>query len=413
MLNKTMKRREILTLILTVLVVIWLYRCITNSVYNSFSPIQPEIVNNKQISSQQLFDNSWKIIKDKYVDTDLNSQKWSYWKKHYKGKIKTDEDAKVAIDTILSSLNDPYSRFLTKKEFEEQGNSINAEITGIGITMTQDNGKTIVYSVIEGTPAQKAGLKANDIITEVDDKNVSAMELSDVATLIRGKKDTVVKLKIKRGKTFLTKRIKRERIEIKSVETSITKQNYGYIKIKSFISTNTSKEFVKALAKTSKTKGLIIDLRGNTGGLVTNAVAIANLYITKGNLVSIVYRNGKKYDVTAQEITPAITKPTVVLIDETSASASEILSGALKDYKKATLIGSKTFGKGLIQQIIPMENGTGLDITIAKYLTPKGYDINKKGVQPDIVVPYSLSQRLSHDDVQLKKAETILNNLCK
>ncbi len=411
MLNKTMKRREFVILILTAILVILLYKCITDAVYNSIPMSTNESINNKQVSSQQLFDNSWKAIGKKYIDKDLNSQNWNYWKKHYKGKIKTDEDAKVAIDTMIASLNDPYSRFLTRKEFEDQFNSIDAHITGIGVNIINNSGKTVIHSVIEGTPAQKAGLKSNDIITEVDNKNINGMDLSAVATLVRGPINSTVRLKIKRGNQYIIKSIKREQIEIKSVESKINKNNIGYIKIKSFIGSNTATEFVKALKYTSHTDGLIIDLRGNTGGLLSNAIVVANLFINNGKIVSIVSRNGSKHDISAKSNIPVITKPTVVLVDETSASASEILSGALKDNHKAVLVGSKTYGKGLVQQIVPLENGTGLNITIAKYLTPSGSDINKKGIEPDYNIPYSIVERRRHNDVQLKKAETIVNNL--
>ena len=411
MLNKIMKRREFFILILTAILVILLYKCITDAVYNSIPISTNENINNKQVSSQQLFDNSWKAIGKKYIDKDLNSQNWNYWKKHYKGKIKTDEDAKVAIDTMIASLNDPYSRFLTRKEFEDQFNSIDAHITGIGVNIINNSGKTVIHSVIEGTPAQKAGLKSNDIITEVDNKNINGMDLSAVATLVRGPINSTVRLKIKRGNYYLIKTIKREQIEIKSVESKINKNNIGYIKIKSSIGSNTASDFVKALKYTSRTDGLIIDLRGNTGGLLSNAIVVANLFINNGKIVSIVSRNGSKHDISAKSNLPVITKPTVVLVDETSASASEILSGALKDNHKAVLVGSKTYGKGLVQQIVPLENGTGLNITIAKYLTPSGSDINKKGIEPDYNIPYSFAERRKLNDVQLKKAETIVNNL--
>lgn len=411
MLNKIMKRRELVILILTVLLAILIYKCITDAVYNSIPLSMDESINYKKVSSQKLFNNSWKIIKNKYIDKDLNSQDWNYWKKHYNGKIKTDEDAKIAIDTMIASLNDPYSRFLTSKEFEEQTHSIDAHITGIGINIINNSGKTVIHSIIDGTPAQKAGLKPNDIITEVDNTKINGMDLSSVAGLVRGPVNSNVRLKIKRGNYYLIKTIKREEIEIKSVETKIIKNNIGYIKIKSFIGSNTAADFVKALKYTNDTNGLIIDLRGNTGGLLSNAIVVANLFINNGKIVSIVSRSGSKHDITAKSNLPVITKPTVLLVDETSASASEILSGALKDNKKAVLVGSKTYGKGLVQQIVPIENGTGLNITIAKYLTPNGSDINKKGIEPDINVTYSLAERRKHNDTQLKKAESVVYDL--
>lgn len=414
MLNKTMKKREILTLILTVLIAIFIYQRITVKIYHSVAPKPSfELINDKEISSQKLFDNSWKIISKKYINADLNSQDWNYWKKRYEGKIKTDDDAKVAIDTMLASLNDPYSRFLDKKEYEEQHSSIDAYITGIGVNITTDSGKTIIHDVLEGTPAFKAGLKEDDIIVMVDNKDINGMDLSSVASIIRGPINSTVILKIKRGNKYFIKTIKREKIEIKSVEHKIIKNNIGYIKIKSFMGTNTSTDFIEALKSTEGTDGLILDLRGNTGGLLYNAVVISNLFIDHGKIVSIVYRNGEQKDIRAKNGLTLINKPTVVLVNERTASASEIVSGALKDNKKAILVGTKTYGKGLVQQIIPMENKTGINITTSKYLTPNGSDINKTGIAPDYVIPYSLLNYKLHNDVQLKKAESIIAEMIK
>jgi carboxyl-terminal processing protease len=239
------------------------------------------------------------------------------------------------------------------------------------------------------------------------------MDLSDVANLVRGPLGSTVTLKIKRHDKYIVKKLVRAQIEIKSIDSKVLPNNIGYIKIKSFIGSNTASEFVKALKNVDKTRGIIVDLRGNTGGLLTNAVIVANLFINNGTIVSIVSRNGEKQDITAQMNIPIVTKPTVVLVDEVSASASEILSGALKDNHKAVLVGTRTFGKGLVQQIIPLPNGTGLNITIAKYLTPNGSDINNKGIEPDIQVPYSLVDMKKHNDTQLKKGISIVNNMCK
>lgn len=413
MLNCGMKKRELLILVLTVLSLYFIYQFIMTFFMVSQPLTSKDLKNDKQVSSQRLYDDSWKMIKNYYIDSTYNNQDWSRWKKHYKDKIKTDEDARVAIDTMLASLDDPYSRFLPKKEYEEQYNSIDSHITGIGINIMTNSGKTIIYSVIENTPAQKAGLHANDMLVEVNGKKVSGMNISDVASLVRGPIGTPVTIKVKRGNAYITKKMIREQIEIKSVESDIKKNNIGYIKIKSFIGSNTASDFVKALKYTDGTKGIIIDLRGNTGGLLSNAVIVANLFINDGTIVSIVSKDGDKHDITAQMNLPVITKPTVVLVDEISASASEILSGALKDNHKAVLVGTKTYGKGLVQQIVPLPNGTGLNITIAKYLTPNGSDINKKGIEPDIKVQYTLSDMRNHNDTQLKKAESVLSSMCK
>ena len=171
---------------------------------------------------------------------------------------------------------------------------------------------------------------------------------------------------------------------------------------------NTPSEFLEALENTKNTDSIIIDLRGNTGGLLDNAVFIANMFINQGEIVEIIYRNGQKKSIRANEGQKLLNKPLVILVNGASASASEILSGALKDNHKAVLVGTKTYGKGLVQQIIPMQNKTGINITTSKYLTPNGSDINKTGIEPDYIIPYSLLNYKLHNDVQLKKAESII-----
>ncbi|MBO6272549.1 S41 family peptidase [bacterium] len=409
-----MKKRELIIFILTAIIVYVLYQYISTTVVMNSPILQSnDLINNKKVTPQELYEESWETVKKSYLDSSYNSQDWKRWKNRYKGRLKTDEDARIAIETMLASLDDSYTRFLSKKEYTEQSNSIDAHITGIGVNIMTQSGKPVIYSVIEGTPAEKAGLKANDIIMYVDGKSVNGMDISKVAELVRGPENTMVTLKIKRGRRVLIKKIIRKKIEIKSVETSIKSNNIGYIKIKSFIGSNTATEVITGLKKIKDTQGLIIDLRGNTGGLLTNAVIVANLFINNGKIVSIVSKNGKKNDINAQINIAVINKPTVVLVDGASASASEILSGALKDNKKAVLVGTKTFGKGLVQQIVPLPNETGINITIAKYLTPNGEDINKKGIEPDYKVDYSLKDFRSRNDVQLKKAEEVIQKMCK
>lgn len=414
MLNNCMKRREILVFILTAAVVYFLYQYIATSLVLRLPVLNSnDLVNGRHVSPQKLYDESWKVIKRDYIDSSYNSQDWKRWKGKYNGLLKTDDDARVAIETMVASLDDNYTRFLTKKEYTEQTNSIDSHITGVGVNIMSQAGTTIIFSVIEGTPAEKAGLLAGDIVLYVDGKSVSGLDISKVAEMVRGPENSCVTLKIKRGKHTLIKKIIRKKIEIKSVEASVKKNNIGYIKIKSFIGSNTASDFVSALKTVENTKGLILDLRGNTGGLLTNAVIVANLFVNDGVIVSIVSKKGRKHDITAQMNVPVVNKPVVVLVDGASASASEILSGALKDNKKAVLVGTKTFGKGLVQQIVPLPNGTGMNITIAKYLTPDGSDINKKGIEPDYKIEYTIKDFLKRNDTQLKKAEDVMNKLCK
>ena len=371
-----------------------------------------DLVNKDIVTSEKLFDNSWKIIKNNYFDKTLNEQNWKRWQKHYEGKIKTDEDAALAVNTMLASLNDPYSKYLNKKEYEDQNTSIDSKIMGIGVNISGESGKIVVVSVIEGTPAYQAKLQAKDIIIAIDGKDVKGMNISDVASLVRGKENSFVNITVMRNKQKITKKIQRAEIKIKTIKSSVDK-NIGYIQILTFIGARAPNEFVEALEKTENTDGLILDLRGNTGGLLPNAVFIANMFITKGNIVSIVGRNGYKKDIQAQSNEYSIKKPLLVLIDGGSASASEILSGALKDYHRAKLIGTTTFGKGMVQKIIPMPNRTGLNLTIAKYLTPAGHDINKKGIKPDILVNITAKDYIAQKDVQLEKAKIIMAEMLK
>ena len=402
-----MKRSHVIFFIFIIFAIIT-----ANKIFiDSENIIDDEMIDKTQVSSQKLFDNTWKTIRDNYYDANLNSQSWGRWREHYHGKIKNDEDAKVAIDTMLASLNDPYSRFMNKDEYSEQNTSIQSKITGIGVNIASVAGKIHIVNVMEGTPAQFANLMPNDIILSIDGKEVNGLSLSEVANIVRGPENTFINMTILRGSDKLTKRIMRKEIKIKSVKSSIIDKNIGYIQITSFVGATTPNEFLEALEKTKDTDGLIVDLRGNTGGLLPNAVFIANLFIPKGNIVSIVGRSGYKYDINAQDTEFTINKPTVVLVDGTSASASEILSGALKDYNKAKLLGTKTYGKGMVQKIIPMPNETGLNLTIAKYLTPKGTDINKKGITPDIQVDLSLKDLKNNNDSQLQTAKNVLSKM--
>lgn len=405
-----MKRKQVIVFLIVILSLLALNRIFFSNNNIEISEME-DMINHDHVSSQKLFDNTWKIIRDNYYDADLNLQSWNRWKEHYKGKIKTDDDAKVAIDTMLASLNDPYSRYMNKAEYSDQNTSINSKITGIGVNITSIAGKIHIVNVMEGTPAQFANLLPDDIITDIDGKEVNGLSISEVANLVRGPENTFLNITVLRNNDKITKRVIRKEIKIKTVKSSILDKDIGYIQITSFIGSTTPNEFLEALEKTKDTNGLILDLRGNTGGLLPNAIFIANLFIPKGNIVSIVGRNGYKYDINAQDTEYTITKPTIVLVDGNSASASEILSGALKDYNRAKLLGTKTYGKGMVQKIIPMPNETGLNLTVAKYLTPNGTDINKKGINPDIKVEFNLQDIKNHNDAQLQVAKSTLSKI--
>lgn len=405
-------RNKIIALSFLIVIMISIY--IFHSIYvENHNPLLVKsniTVDNQIVSPQKLFDKNWQTIKNEYYDPTLNYQRWSHWKNHYHNKIKTYDDAKVAIDTIIASLNDPYSRFLTKEEFSKQNSTIASKICGIGVSIANNSGKIQIINVLEQTPAQYADLHTGDIITEVNGEKISGMSLAQVSNLVKGPENTPVNIEIVRNNKKILKQIIRKQISIKTVKSD-NYEKIGYIQILSFISNSTPNEFLEALENTSDSKGLIIDLRGNTGGLLTNAIFIANLFINNGKLVSIVGRNGYRYDINAQETNININKPIILLIDGASASASEILSGAMKDYNKAKLLGTKTYGKGMVQKIISMPNSTGLNLTIARYLTPSGSDINKKGITPDIEINYTDKNDEKDTDIQLETAKNILNSM--
>ena len=336
-----MKRIQVIFFIITIILLAALNKFVMNVNTNMYSMDTTELVNHEHVSSQKLFDNVWQTVKNNYYDPTMNHQSWSRWKEHYHGKIKTDEDAKVAIDTMLASLDDPYSKYMDKREYSDQNTSIDSKITGIGVNIASISGKVHIINVMEGTPAQAANLQAGDIILDIDGKTVNGLPLSDVAALVKGPENTFVQMTILRNKDKFVKKVMRKEIKIKTVKSSMDK-NIGYIQISSFLGTSTPSEFMEAVEKTKDADGLILDLRGNTGGLLPNAIFIANLFIPDGNLVSIVGRNNYKYDIYAQNTEFEIDKPMIVLVDGASASASEILSGALRDYKKAKLLGTKT-----------------------------------------------------------------------
>lgn len=367
---------------------------------------------------QALYDKAWKLVDSKFVDRSNNNQNWTRWRHKYDSVIKTDEDAYVAIDTMISSLNDVYTKFLNPKEYDEENNSIQGSLKGIGVQIGVRDGKLLIIAPIEDTPGEKAGLKAEDEILEINGKSTKGITVDAAADKIRGEEGTTVELLIKRdGEENKVYKIKRANIEIKSVSTKIPKYakispNIGYIRLSSFISRNATMEFENALIENRNKDGLIIDLRSNPGGLLTNAIFIADMLLDGQTIVSTVDRDGYKE---TQKSNPKVLtrQPIVVLINGGSASASEILSGALKDNKRATIVGKKSFGKGLVQEINKLPGGSAMHITIQKYLTPNGTDINKKGIEPDYEVDITADDVKAERDPQLQKANEILTKQAK
>jgi carboxyl-terminal processing protease len=275
------------------------------------------------------------------------------------------------------------------KEFKNMQIDTSGELTGVGIQLTKDEKtkKLVVVSPIEDTPAFKAGILSKDEITAIDGKSTEKMELEDAVNLIRGRAGTPVKITILRGSEKKEFNLVRAKIEIHPVKARVETTpigKIGYIRLNQF-SAQAGTEMGQAIREQEAegVKGYILDLRSNPGGLLYSSIEIARMWIPDGLIVSTVDRKGVTERQRANN-TALTTKPLVVLVDGGSASASEILSGALQDSKRATIVGTKTFGKGLVQSVRPIGDGSGLAVTIAKYLTPSGRDINKDGIHPDV-----------------------------
>ena len=365
----------------------------------------------------ELYDDVWKIVNKKYYDPSNNAQDWTKWRYRYENKLKTKEDAYVAIETMLASLNDPYTRFLDPKEFSEETQSIKGSLKGIGTQIGLRDGELVIIAPLEDSPAERAGLMADDRILEINGESTKGINIDVAADKIRGEKGTTVTLLIQRkGVPNKLYSVVRDEIEVKSVsckppfETTKIPANIQYIRLSSFISKNAAAEIENILNNSGSVKGYIIDLRSNPGGLLTNAIYISDMLLRGGVIVSTVDRDSYKSTTRAryQQVTD---KPIVVLINKGSASASEILSGALKDNHRATIVGEQSFGKGLVQEINRLPDAAGMNITIQRYLTPSGRDIHKKGITPDVVVELTKENAEAKDDVQLKKAIEILEEM--
>ena len=365
-------------------------------------------VNNENVSPKDLFLESWLLVKQSYAEPQLNDQNWYRWKRRYVNKIKDNDDAYVAINTMLASLDDPYSRLLSKEEFEDQTNSIESKMYGIGVNIASVAGKIYIVNVIKGSPADSSGLKQGDMLVSVDNHQIKGKSIFQVAQYIKGALNETVTLVILRDGANLTKKIKRAQIKVRTVECQKLDKNTGYIHILSFIGNETPVEFINALNKVKDTKGLILDLRGNTGGLFQNAVFVANIFLKNGDIVSVIGRDGQSSSYSVKDNEFVYDKPLVVLVDGDSASASEIVSGALKDNNRAKIVGTKTFGKGVVQKIYALPNKMGMNLTIAKYLTPSGRDINEKGIEPDYEVTFTRDDVNKNFDRQLEFAKNLI-----
>ncbi len=319
------------------------------------------------------------------------TQFWNVYgllQKEYIGTLDKDKAVEGATKGLVESLDDPYSSYLPADERKRLDEELSGQFDGIGAILSEKDRRTEIVELIPGSPAEKAGLKANDLILAVDDQPTEGLVLDEVVSKIRGPKDTTVALLVERSGTDdpIVFKITRAKIQVKSVKSEM-KGQVGYIDVSQFGDDTVEgvTEAAKSL-KDKKAKAIILDLRNNPGGYLNSVPPIAGLFLPPSVIVKEKYKSGKTDSLRSTSVPILPDMPLFILVNDSSASASEILAGALQDYDRATLIGEKTYGKGSVQDIIPLYGSAALRLTIAEWLTPKDRAINKMGIEPDVVI---------------------------
>ncbi|MEO0847861.1 MAG: carboxyl-terminal processing protease CtpB [Cyanobacteria bacterium J06648_1] len=344
-------------------------------------------------SPKNVVDEVWQIVNSEFVDRGFNHVDWKLQRQELlKKEYSSQKNAYQAIRQSLKTLGDPYTRFLDPDEYAELSSQTSGELSGIGIQLgiNQETSKLTVIEPIPNSPAIEAGLEAGDQIVSIDGKSTELMSLEQASAEIKGEVGTEVLLEISRqNEPKFEVAIARAQIELPSVSYTLKQEQdskVGYIKLDEF-SSHAAEQMEKAIADLSQKEasGFILDLRGNPGGLLFSSVEIARMWMEKGAIVSTIDSKGgnEKFSANGRALTDL---PLVVLVDGYSASASEILAGALKENQRAKVVGSRTYGKGTVQSVHSLSDGSGLAVTIARYYPPSGIDINKKGIAPDIQV---------------------------
>jgi carboxyl-terminal processing protease len=323
-----------------------------------------------QVYDQVIIDQAWNEIFTEYINRDA---------------IDTRTLSHAAIEGMIKALDDPYSAFLEPEEYEYYSSDIAGEYEGIGAYVTAKD-EQIILSPIAGSPAEEAGVKAGDILLEIDGEPVDDMDIADVVLKVRGPEGTTVELLIAREGEIqpLAIEIIRDIIETPSVRLEM-KDDFAHITITNFAE-GTGAELADILQKVdeAKTRGIILDLRGNPGGLLDTVVTVASHFLADGKILDVRDNQGKVTTYDRVDVTPVTDLPMVVLVDSFSASASEVLTGALQDYGRATIAGTTTFGKGSVNQLIELNDGSAIYLTTSRWLTPDGHLIEGKGIEPDI-----------------------------
>lgn len=327
-------------------------------------------------------------------------------KSRYVEEVPSDTLMAGAIKGMVKSLNDPHSIYMDAKTFKEFMIETEGSFGGVGIVIGMKDKLLTVVAPIEGTPGEKAGIKSGDQIIKIDGQDTKEMALDEAVNKIRGQEGSKVVLTLMRGQEVQDYTLTRSNIQIKTVGGKMLENNIGYIRLSMF-NENTGNDFVRKLQELEKQgmKSLVLDLRDNPGGLLGESVKVASQFVPKGPVVSVVTRDGQRETHSSNLETTKY--PIVILVNGGSASASEIVAGAAQDTGVATLVGTKTYGKGSVQTVIRLDEGSAIKLTIAKYLTPKERAINGVGIEPDMVVELPESK---DKDVQLDKALEILKS---
>lgn len=360
-----------------------------------------------------------KIISTSSENQDIASELSKYKKiidKYFLGNVDEEKLKEGAIKGYIEGLDDQYTEYISKDDMKDYLEDTTGNFVGIGIYMTKDTNanKIMVLSPIKGSPAEKAGILPGDYIISVDGVTYTADDMSVAANKIKGEVGSSVKIEILRNSETKTFEIKRENIKVNPVEGKVLENNIGYIEFSSF-DEGTADDFKAEYEELAKKgiKSLVIDLRNNGGGIVSEALQIADYILDKDDVVLYEVDKNNKEEIEKSENAPIINMPIVLLTNGNTASSSEILAGALKDHGKAKIVGTKTYGKGVIQQLLTLPDGSGLKITSEEYLTPNKTKINKIGIEPDekVELPDSVKNVLTveqKDDTQLQKAIEIL-----
>ncbi|MBQ8886658.1 MAG: PDZ domain-containing protein [Candidatus Gastranaerophilales bacterium] len=367
-----------------------------------------KVTASQYIAPKQLFINVWRITKNTYIDKDMNNQNWTYWKIRYVKKIKTIDDVNVAVNSMLASLNDSYSSFLMSNSYSKRRMKIDSKITGVGVFVEEVGSEIVINQVVYNSSADMENIQVGDVIVSIDGKKVNTEKLDEVIeALVIGEKDSV-SVTIKRNNVLMTKKLTSKDIPIQTMKYEITDDNIGIITLSNIMGQKAVLDFSRILYLTNKTNGIIIDLRNNYGGLVMNAVQMAGFMMNEKEIVQIKSRANRQLRIFSEKDSIFQEKPIVVLVNAKTASAAEILAGTLQVNLGAVLIGERTYGKNVIQQVIPMHNRTGLVITTDKYILPNGEDIYKVGIKPDIFVVNE-----GKKDRQLEEAKKLINEVVK